>query len=210
MSKASSPRPTPTVDRPSPMRAGRWLVMLLGVGSLVATGAGCVKARAQTVPDGPPLAMPQPPSRVFAPIEEEPLVSSPVAPEAPVTAAPRVPATRPPARRAEATPPDPDKAKPETPPPAPAPVVEAPRELRAASSPADPEAERRIADVLARAARDLSRVDYRGLTPGGRQQYDQAKGFSEEAQKALKERNFVYAQTAAEKAAKLASELLGR
>ena len=44
-----------------------------------------------------------------------------------------------------------------------------------------------------------------GLTRGGREQYDSAKGFTEEAEKALKERNFVYAQTAADKAAKLAA-----
>jgi hypothetical protein len=91
-----------------------------------------------------------------------------------------------------------------------APAPEAPRELRSASLPADPEAERRIGDLLKRAAGDLNRVDYRNLTRGGKEQYDQAKGFSEEADKALKERNFVYALTAAEKAAKMAAELLGR
>jgi hypothetical protein len=64
--------------------------------------------------------------------------------------------------------------------------------------------------LLRSASRDLNRVDYRGLTRGGREQYDQAKGFTEEAEKALRERNFVYAQTAADKAAKLASELAGR
>ena len=62
--------------------------------------------------------------------------------------------------------------------------------------------------MLRNASRDLSLVDYRGLTRGGREQYDQAKGFREEAEKALKERNFIYAQTAADKAAKLATELL--
>jgi hypothetical protein len=165
-----------------------------------ALAAGCSKARAQTVPDGPPLAMPQPPSRVFAPIEEEPLVSSPVA-EAPAATAPRVPPPTPPARR---TPP-PEPEKPAS--PAPTPSVEPPRELRAASSPADPEAERRITEVISSASRDLNRVDYRGLTRGGRESYDQAKGFIDEAQKALAARNFVYAQTTADKAAKLASEL---
>jgi 2-oxoglutarate dehydrogenase E2 component (dihydrolipoamide succinyltransferase) len=145
--------------------------------------------------------MPPPPSRVFAPLEEEPLVSSPVA-EAPV-AAPRVPSTTPPARRATA-PPETEKPAPA---PAPAPAAEPPRELRAASSPADNEAERRITEVLRSATRDLNRVDYRGLTRGGRESYDQAKGFIDEAEKALTARNFIYAQTAADKAAKLASEL---
>jgi hypothetical protein len=82
--------------------------------------------------------------------------------------------------------------------------------LQAASAPDNPEAERRITELLRNASRDLNRVDYRGLTRGGREQYDQAKGFTEEAEKALRERNFVYAQTAADKAAKLASELAGR
>ena len=82
--------------------------------------------------------------------------------------------------------------------------------LSAVSAPADPEAERRINEMLRTALRDLSRVDYRGLTRGGREQYDQAKGFTEEADKALKERNFIYAQTVADKAAKIAQELLGR
>ena len=182
----------------------RWALSLAVCGLSAVLAGGCARARAETVPDGPPLATPQPPSRVFAPIEEEPLVSSPVA-EAPAATPPRVPPTTPPARRT----PTPEPEKP-APTPAPAPSVEAPRELRAASAPADPEAERRITELLRDAARDLSRVDYRGLTRGGREQYDQAKGFREEAEKALKERNFIYAQTAADKAAKLAAELLGR
>lgn len=179
----------------------RWA---LGIGcwALLAASAagGCAKARAQTVPDGPPLATPPPPSRVFAPLEEEPLVSSPVA-EAPVAPAPRV--APPPPRRP--TPPEPEK--PSSPAPAPAPTVEAPRELRAASAPEDREAERRITEVIRNATRDLNRVDYRGLTKGGKESYDQAKGFIDEAEKALIARNFIYAQTAADKAAKLASEL---
>lgn len=169
---------------------------------LVASVAGCAKARAETVPDGPPLATPPPPSRVFAPLEEEPLVSSPA--ETVAAPAPRVVAA-PPARRTP--PPEPEKPAPAPPPAA---SVETPRELRAASSPADPEAERRITEMLGNAKRDLNRVDYRGLTRGGREQYDQAKGFIDEAEKALVARNFVYAQTTADKAAKIAQELLGR
>jgi len=180
----------------------RW-VLGLGICALsAALAGGCAKARAETVPDGPPLATPQPPSRVFAPIEEEPLVSSPVADTTPATA-PRVPPVTPPPRRTPT--PEPEK-------PAPAPAVvpssEVPRVLSAASTPADREAEQRITEMLRTALRDLNRVDYRGLTRGGREQYDQAKGFTEEADKALKERNFIYAQTVADKAAKIASELV--
>jgi hypothetical protein len=181
----------------------RWVVAmaLCAMSTVVATG--CAKARAETVPDGPPLAMPQPPSRVFSPLEEEPLVSSPVA-EAPVVAPSPVPPPAPPVRRTPA--PEPEKPVAAAPPPS----QEAPRELRAASLPADPEAERRITEVLRVASRDLNRVDYRGLSRGGRDSYYQAKGFIDEAEKALTARNFVYAQTAADKAAKLANELVGR
>ena len=182
----------------------RWALSLAMCALSAALAGGCAKARAETVPDGPPLATPQPPSRVFAPIEEEPLVSSPVA-EAPVATAPRVPPTTQPRPRT----PTPEPEKP-TPAPAPAASVEAPRVLSAVSAPLDPEAEKRINELLRSAKGDLSRVDYRGLTRGGREQYDSAKGFTEEAEKALKERNFIYAQTVADKAAKIAAELLGR
>ena len=183
----------------------RWALSVAHCALIGALAAGCAKARAQTVPDGPALVMPQPPSRVFAPIEDEPLVSSPTTPLAP---APQLPASpQPSGRRAATTPPEPEKPAPAPAPPA---AAEVPRELRAASSPADSEAERRINEVLRNAARDLNRVDYRGLTRGGRESYDQAKDFILEAEKGLRERNFVYAQTVADKAAKLASELAGR
>jgi hypothetical protein len=172
--------------------------------ALAAAGAGCAKARAQSVPNGPPLAMPPPPSRVFAPLEDEPLVSSPTDVSATAAGAPKVTPPTPPAR---STP----RPEPEKPPaPAPAPAVEQPRELRPASLPADPVAERRITEIVETAKRDLNRVDYRGLTSGGREAYNQAKDYIDEAEKALVARNFVYAQTAADKASKLASELLGR
>jgi hypothetical protein len=172
-----------------------------------ALAAGCAKARAQTVPDGPPLAVPAPPSRVFAPIEdEEPLASSPVAPETPVKP-PNVNAQKPPANR------KPETERVETAPtpaPTPTPSPETPRELRAASSPADAEAERKIGELLRRASQTLGGIYYQGLSTGRREQYEQAKAFITEADKAMKERNFVYAETLADKAAKLATELSGR
>jgi hypothetical protein len=64
--------------------------------------------------------------------------------------------------------------------------------------------------MLARAQRDVGRVDYGKLSADGRAQYDQSKRFSAQAEEALKERNFVFAATLAEKAATLAADLLGR
>src|SRR5262245_12415705 len=156
----------------------RWALSIAHCALSAALAAGCAKARAQTVPNGPPLATPPPPTRVFAPIEDEPLVSSPTDVSA-TAAAPKVAAPAPP--RPRTPPPEPEKP----PTPAPAPAAEPPRELRAASSPADSEAERRITEVIVTTKRDLNRVDYRGLTRGGRESYDQAKGLIDEAERAL-------------------------
>ena len=196
---------------PNPKRRGcaRSLVFgtwLLGFGIFAASAAGCAKAQAKDIAGGPPLDVPAPPERVLAPVEEEPvLVSAPPPAEAapPAAAAPRTP-PRPPVRR-EPEPP-PAAAAPTTPQPAPEP----PRELRPASPAADAAAERESRDALARAARDLGRVDYGKLNPDARAQYDQSKRFVEQAQQALKDRNFVFAATLSDKAAALAAELVGR
>jgi hypothetical protein len=63
--------------------------------------------------------------------------------------------------------------------------------------------------MLARASRDLTRVDYARLTVDGRAQYDQSRRFSQQAEQALRDRNVVFAATLADKAATLAAELLG-
>jgi hypothetical protein len=53
-------------------------------------------------------------------------------------------------------------------------------------------------------------VDYGKLNADARAQYDQAKRFMEQAQQALRDRNFVFAATLADKAATLAAELVSR
>lgn len=131
----------------------------------------------------------------------------PETPPPPVAAAPRTP-PRPPVRRAE----------PERPETAPAPAVaapvqptpEPPRELRPASPAADAAAEREAREALARASSALSRVDYGKLNADARAQYDQSKRFMDQAQQALRDRNFVFAATLADKAATLSAELVAR
>ena len=131
-------------------------------------------------------------------------------PPAPVATTPRTP-PRPPARRAEpdrpeTSPPAATATPPATTPPAPEP----PRELRPNSPSGDAAAERDARDKLARASRDLGRVDYGKLNADARAQYDQSKRFMEQAQQALKDRNFVFAATLADKAATLAAGLAPR
>jgi hypothetical protein len=179
----------------------------LGFGICLGASA-CAKAQAKTAAAGPPLEVPAPPPRVLAPVAEPVTASAPPPETAPpaAAAAPRTPA-RPPARRTE-----PDR--PDTPAPAAAttgqPAPEPPRELRPASPAADAAAERETRDSLARAAGALSRIDYGRLNADARAQYDQAKRFMEQAQQALRDRNFVFAATLADKAATLAAELVSR
>jgi len=189
-----------------------WMVLLCLV--LAASFAGaCAKARAATAPDGPPLEMPAPPPRVLAPADPPPPVAATV-PETPPVVEPRPPA-RPPVRRPNGSPAE-AEARPETPPPAPVAVQPPPepvptetRELRAAPSSSAVDAERGVRELLTRASRDLNRVDYGKLSADGRSQYEQSKRFSLQAEQALKDRNFVFASTLADKAATLATELLG-
>jgi len=209
--------PNPESQAPNPKRGSRsprfrtrlgFGIWVLGFGIFAATATGCAKAQA-SAPAGPPLDVPTPPERVLAPVEEPVTASAPAAetpPPAPIATTPRTP-PRPPARRAEPDRPEtPPPAAAATPPAAPA-AVEPPRELRPNSPSGDAAAERDARDKLARAARDLSRVDYGKLNADSRSQYEQSKRFMDQAQQALKDRNFVFASTLADKAAALAAGL---
>ena len=185
------------------LKVGGWLLV---VGSLA---SGCAKANAAaTVPDGPPLATPAPPPREVGPLEE--LAAAPVGaatPDAPVTstARPSTPTAKPPVRREPESKPDPVAAQPPAPAAAPAPTAaEPPREVRSATSAAE---ERKVRDVLNRAAAEIKRVDYQRLSVERKSQYDQSKRFAEQAEQALKDRNVPYAMTLADKAKQLADEL---
>jgi outer membrane biosynthesis protein TonB len=176
--------------------------------SCAALAAGCGKKQIRTVADGPPLSMPAPPSRVFAPIEDEEPLASAAVPVPPETSSPRATQpTRPTPRRQTTEPERPEQAPPA---PAVAPAPEPPRELRPASSPGDQESERKIGELMRRAQQTLNNVDYRVLSTGRRENYDSAKAMITEAEKALKERNYLLAETLADKAVKLATDLLGR
>jgi hypothetical protein len=194
-------------------RSGRvWIVMWCVLHTALFAGA-CARTRAAAAPDGPPLEMPAPPPRVLAPVDE-PLPAVAAVPDAPPAVEPR-PAMRPPVPRPNGAPAE-AGARPEPPAPPPVaaqgppdPVPTETRELRAAPSASAVEAERGVRELLLRASRDLNRVDYGRLSGDGRVQYEQSKRFSQQAEQALKDRNFVFATTLADKAATLATELLG-
>lgn len=188
----------------STLRAGLFAFCILQFALISA----CAKAKAaDLVPDGPPLAMSLPPPRVITPVEEVAVAEPPPAPvpDPPVTA-PVKPAVRQPApANPKPEPPAPVAAQPA----APAATSEA-REVRSIPAAAAAVEERKVRDVMTRASRDLTRVDYGKLSNEGKSNYEQSKRFSEQAEQALKEKNFLYAMTLADKAATLAAELAGR
>jgi hypothetical protein len=173
--------------------------------ALLALLAGCgSKARAEALPDGPPLAVPVAPAHQIAieQIAEAPAPEPEPTPE-PEKPAPAVTTRKPPPQPRAETPPPP------TPPAAaaPQPQPEAPT-VRAA--PATGSAtEGKVKALLSQAETDLAkRVDYQKLSTDGRAQYEQSKRFADEARQAMKERNFLLALTLAEKAANIAAELI--
>jgi hypothetical protein len=191
---------------------GRLLLGTWALGIGLSGAAGCAKAQARSAPDGPPLDMPDPPARVIAPVEE-PIASTPADLNEPAAAPPST--NRRPARRAPATE---QTQKPEVPvvaaPVEPAMPQAAPTDGRSVDPPptlrAPGSEEKPIRDRLTVAQSNLSRVDYSKLSNDGRAQYEQSKRFIQQAEQALKDQNFVFAQTLADKAAQIASELLGR
>ena len=186
------------------------LVRLIVLVAPLLAAAGCAKARASALPVGPPLETPLPPPRVLSsPIESEPIVTAvpPIeapgprtTPNAPRAAAPRPERTEPPPVAVVTPAP--------VPPPAPPPVDDPARTLQTTANAG--QVEQRVRGLLANAARDLGRIDYRALGVDAQAQYDIAKRFTEQAEEALKAKNLPFAEQLADKAAALAAQLLKR
>lgn len=166
---------------------------------VVLMGGACRRPPVRTTPPMPELQVPPAPPRNLEAIEPQvpppvPLVDVPSRtverPRAAVPAAPR------------------EKTEPKPEPPAePAKAEDRPATLQTATPSPDGEVERRIRGLLQSAQNDLNRIDYRKLNPDPQLQYDTAKSFIRQAEAALQSKNLVLAQTMAEKAATLASQL---
>lgn len=180
------------------MGAGRFLLL---VGLTASLGACAAKAQTRTEVEMPLLDPPPAPPRVVAnyPIELE---SVPVVP----TVEPAAPA-RAPVRTQRPERPEPAQAAPE-------PVQEAPRTASSASLTLTPspgtetQTAAAIRDLMARATRDLSRINQASLNADGRTQFDTARRFLQQADEALKARNIVFAGKLADKAATMAAVLV--
>ena len=172
------------------MRLGR----LIAFAAVAAVLAGCKHNPPQTPASTPLVTPPAPPRTIPTPIEPPP---------APVVPPPTDPPSRQPAREVPpATPPRTPTTAPPTTPPATSgtPVLQTTADVV--------EAERKVRAIVASASKDLARVDYRTLGSDAKNQYDTAKRFIQQADDAVKVKNFVYAQQLAEKAAALAALLV--
>lgn len=175
---------------------------------------GCAAASAKAKPvELPPLAIPPPPPRVIEPAPmPEPM------PE-PVADLPPAPTTKPvrPAPRENREPPKPEAKPPETPtsepPPQqqqPAPVPQPPTQLRTPATANDIEAENAIRGAIDRGRNLLSSVNFGVLSNERKKAYNDSKMFLDQAESALKQGNYVFAQGMANKGELLAHDLAGR
>jgi len=186
-------------------------VSLIGVAALaalVALSSGCARAHAKTAPDVPPLEVPAPPPRDIEPVDMDAPAPVPL-PDEPARQAPLRPRPQP---RAEAPRPEPPKTDSRTEPPIEPikPTEEAPRPpspLQTMPAANETEMERAIRSTMGKATGDLNRIDYRTLNVEARRQYDTAKSFVRQADRALQDRNLMFARELADKAAALAVQL---
>ncbi len=179
------------------MRVGRLATLVLLTVSL---GACAAKAQVRTEVELPLLDPPPPPPRVVTIYQDEPEV-------VPITPAVEAVPARPPARPART------ESRPE--PPAPLePAVEVVKPAAAPSLTLTPspgsEAQTAVAirELIARAARDLSRVNAGSLNADGRAQVETARRLLQQAEEALRARNVVFAGKLADKAATMAAVLV--
>jgi len=190
-----------------------WLVAAVALG---AAATGCARPTAKVEPVMPALAVPRPPPRVLPPLEDARIDSETPAPNEPQSAPRQSPRQRPEASRA-ANGAGRTEGRGEAAAPAPAGGA-APAEGESAqaapslqlASPGDAASEQNTRRRLTQAAENLQRVDYRQLNTDTKAQYDIAKRFIALAEQAITDRNLLYAQTLADKAATIAGVLQRR
>lgn len=187
-------------------RVQRSLAVLVLV---VSTLTGCSKPQVKPQLEPEPLRVPSVPERVVAPVVLETADVAPEPEPPPETTAPTRRATPRPRARTETAKPEPPASDVATD-AAPA-VAATPAPLIRKPQAADPnESTRKIRDLIDRAGRDLTRINYAVLKGETRQQYDQAKRFMEQAEEALRSKNFDIASYLADKAQTMARELVGQ
>jgi hypothetical protein len=172
---------------------------------------GCATTKAAAVVAGPPLAVPEAPQRMIVPAEDEPLASTSTGPNRPLTSIPQVQPNPPrPGGRVTAPRADTDArseaSAPAAVPPATAGNVEAARDSRPVAA-GETNSRAQVQTLLNKAAADLKCVDPAKLSNERKTIWNESKRHSDTAVEKMKERNFLVALAAAEKAAAFAADL---
>jgi len=185
------------------------LAMLIPIGTV-----GCASASAKTKPvEVPPLTVPPPPPRAIEmqppqepmpePVPDLPPAPTPSRPARPVREPNREPAKQPPAT--ETKPAEPAAVEPVPQPPAPATPS-----LRTPQTANDAESANNVKATVERARSFLGMVNFGSLSNERKKAFNDAKAFADQADTALKQSNYAFAQAFADKAEKLARELAGK
>jgi hypothetical protein len=192
------------------------ILALLGLVPLTSACSTALKAKAPV--ERPAMEVPPPPPRVIepTPVADSPPEPVPDLPPAPAPARPprstqpRASANTPPAdSRQEPKPETPAAAVDSAPAPQPATPTTVPQ-LRTPQTADGSEAERTVRTTLDRAKSVLGTVNFNPLSNERKKAYNDAKAFIQQAEEALKQGNYVFAQGVATKAETLAHELAGR
>lgn len=202
-------------QRPSMRRTCAGRIWMPGL-TIVLTScllAGCATTKAAAIDVGPPLAVPVAPQRVIVPAEEEPLASTAPGLDRPLASVPQVQSSTPPttSRRASVPRPDTDNRNEAASTAGAAAAVtgtlpEPARDQRPLS-PAETSIQARVNAYLNKATADLKCVDVAKLSSERKAIYNEWKRHADAANDRMKERNFVFAESAAEKAAAFAANL---
>ena len=181
-------------------------VPLLGWLALASACAATVKTKAPV--ERPNLDVPPPPPRVIEPAPVPEALPDPV-PELPPPPAPTKPRPQPRPQPAEPK----AESKPEQAPESgttSAPPANQVPQLRTPQTADGTEAEKTVRATLERAKAVLNTVNFNPLSNERKKAYNDAKAFIQQAEDAVKDRNYVFAQSLATKAETLATELAGR
>jgi len=181
--------------------------------ALAPLAGACATASAKAKPaDVPALNVPPPPPRVIEPAPTPESEPEPVGdlPASPPSTAPAKPARREPAPKqpvGEVKPEKPAEPPPAEPPPA---AVQQPvPQLRTPETADTSEAAKTVRTTIDRARATLGAVNFSTLSNERKKAYNDAKMFLEQAETALKQGNYGFAQGVATKAETLARELAG-
>ena len=205
--------PASCCRRPSMWRPCARRVWMPGLVILVASSvlAGCATTKAATADAGPPLAVPAPPQRVIVPAEEEPLASTSTGLDRPLASVPQVqPPTAPQPRRQTVPRAENDTrneaASSSATASAAGTIPEPTRDARPVAA-AESNSRAQVQTLLNKAAADLKCVDPGKLSNERKAIWNDIKRHADIATDKMKERNYLVAQAAAEKAAAFAADL---